>query len=472
LTAPGPLVKGKNAMNRRYFLMGTAAAAGALGPRGLASPNDTIRMGVVGLRGRGGSHVRGWASQPNVEIVAMCDVDQAPLAARMKDLENFDKKAPATYTDVRKLLEDKSIDAVSIATPNHWHTLISVWACQAGKDVYVEKPCSHSVFESQQIVAAAKKYNRLVQQGNQLRSSPAVREGIQHLREGLIGDVYMARGVVFGSRPTIGKASVEAVPAGVDYDLWTGPAPKREFTKNRFHYNWHWFWDTGNGEIGNQGPHELDLCRWGLGVTYPTKVSAVGGKFMWDDDQETPNTLTATWEFENGGKKQMIVMDVRPWFSNDEAGIKGPMNFNSGEEVMPSRLPGRSGAANGQSRGGPVRTFGNEFFGPKGYMVVTGYEKYKTFLGPNEEPGPHAQEEGNHWANFIGALRSRKESDLTSPITEGATSCILVHLANISYRLGRSLTFDAKTMSCVGDQEANRMFKRDYRKPFVVPEKV
>ncbi len=456
-------------MNRRYFLMGSAAAAGALTPKGQASANDTIRMAVVGLRGRGDSHVRGWASLPNVEVAALCDVDQSFVDVRVKDLEALGRKTPATYTDVRKMLEDKSIDAVSIATPNHWHTLISIWACQAGKHVYVEKPCCHNIFEAQQIVAAAKKYNRIVGQGNQLRSSPAIREGIGHLREGLIGDVYMARGVVFGSRATIGKAKVESVPAGVDYDLWTGPAPKREFTKNRFHYNWHWFWDTGNGEIGNQAIHELDLCRWGLGVGYPTKISAVGGKYLWDDDQETPNTLNVSWDFDNGGKKQLLTLDIRPWYSNDEAGIRGPMNFNSGEEVIPNRM---MRARDPQTRRATVRTFGNVFFGPKGYMVVNGYEKYRTYLGPEEEPGPHAQEEGNHWKNFIQALRSGKESDLTSPVAEGAISCSLVHLANISYRLGRSLTFDAKTMTCVGDREANRMFTRDYRKPFVVPEKV
>ena len=404
-----------------------------------------------------------------VEIVALCDPDDSHLDKGQKQIAAADQKAPKNYRDVRKLLEDKSIDAITIASPNHWHTLMTVWACQAGKDVYVEKPCCHNIFESRQIVAATKKYNRIVQQGNQLRSSPALREAIQHLREGLIGDMYLARGMCFQLRASIGKAKAEPVPAGVDYDLWTGPAPNREFTKNRFHYTWHWFWDTGNGNLGNQGIHELDLCRWGLGVSYPTKISAVGGKYLWDDDQEAPNTLNVSWEFDDHGKKKLMTFDVRPWYANDEGGIVGPINFNSGlnEDAVPGRTPAQTTTQRGLGT-----VVGNLFFGSKGYMTVNGYDKYRTFLGPNQEPGPHAQEEGNHWANFIQVLRSRKESDLNSPIAEGAISCTLLHLANISYRLGRSLTFDAKTMTCVGDKEANNMFTRDYRKPFVVPEKV
>ena len=223
---------------------------------------------------------------------------------------------------MRKLLEDKNIDAISIASPNHWHTLQTIWACQAGKDVYVEKPCSHNVFESQQIVAAARKYNRIVQQGSQSRSSPALQEAVQKMRDGEFGEVYMARGLCYKWRDTIGKTPVSSrCRPGVDYDLWTGPAPKREFTKNRFHYNWHWFWDTGNGDLGNQGIHEVDIARWGLGVTHPTKVSAIGGKFMFDDDQETPNTISASYEFDVDGKKKMMTFEVRHWISPHEAGI-------------------------------------------------------------------------------------------------------------------------------------------------------
>ena len=316
-------------MKRRHFLMTSAAAAGALASKSLASPNDTVRIACVGIRGQGRHHIQVYSRMPNVEVAALCDVDESVLNARVKDLEGAGKKRPAAYTDFRKLLEDKTIDAVSIATPNHWHTLQTIWACQAGKDVYVEKPLSHNVFESQQIVAAAKKYDRIVQHGSNSRSGVGVMEGIQKLREGLIGDVYMARGLCFKWRDTIGRAPVEQAPAGVHYDLWLGPAPQREYTRNRFHYNWHWFWDYGNGDFGNQGIHELDIAAWGLGAAYPEKISATGGHFMFDDDQETPNTLVVTYEFNGGGKRKMLVFEVRHWISNHEAGIGGDRPGNT-----------------------------------------------------------------------------------------------------------------------------------------------
>jgi len=428
-------------MNRRHFLMSTAVMAGGAAVRGLASPNDTVRIGVIGCGGRGGSHVAAWPSLPNVEIVALCDVDQSHIAEKLKTLESKGLKKPATYVDMRKLLEDKTIDAVSIASPNHWHTLQTIWACQAGKDVYVEKPCSHNVFESQQIVAAARKYDRIVQQGSQSRSSPALREAVERLTSGELGDVYMARGLCYKWRDTIGKTPVSAVPAGVDYDLWTGPAPKREFTKNRFHYNWHWFWDTGNGDLGNQGIHEVDIARWGLGVTHPTKVSAIGGKFMFDDDQETPNTISASYEFDVAGKQKMMTFEVRHWISPHEAGINGEK---------------------------PGNTIGNQFYGSKGYLVIDNYDKYYTYLGKEQTPGPAATKKDEHWGNFIGAVRSRKRADLNAEIEEGALSCNLMHLANISYRVGRTLHWDAAKMQCIGDDEANTMLTRAYRAPFVV----
>src|ERR1700730_11269989 len=281
-------------MDRRYFLMGSLASAGtALQPRAMASPHDAVGLACVGVGGRGRSHIRAYSQMPNVEIAAMCDIDESVLNSRIGDLEKAKGKRPAAFTDLRKLLEDKSIDAISIATPNHHHTLQTIWACQAGKDVYVEKPCSHDMFEAKQIVAAAQKYKRLVQHGTNSRSSIA-REAIPHMRDGLIGDVYMAPALCFKWRDTIGRKPVEPIPAGVHYDLWLGPAPKHEFTQNRFHYNWHWFWDDGNGDLGNQGVHQVDVARWGLGVKYPSKVSAIGGHFMFDDDQETPNTPNAT----------------------------------------------------------------------------------------------------------------------------------------------------------------------------------
>jgi predicted dehydrogenase len=432
-------------MNRRHFLMGTGAVLASTALRGMQSPSSTVRVAVVGCGGRGQNHVDGWAKLANVEVVALCDVDESHFAPKLKSLETKGKPKPATYVDMRKMLEDKNIDAVSIASPNHWHTLQSIWACQAGKDVYVEKPCSHNVFESQQIVAAARKYDRIVQQGSQARSSPALQEAVSRLREGEFGDVYMSRGLCFKWRDTIGRTPPSPVPAGVDYDLWTGPAPKREFTKNRFHYNWHWFWDTGNGDLGNQGIHEVDIARWGLGVGHPTKISSIGGKFMFDDDQETPNTMTTAWEFDVNGVKKMMNFEVRHWISNHEAGVGGDA---------------------------PGNTIGNQFYGSKGYLVIDNYNKYWSYLGKDQKPGPSATQGETHYQNFIDAVRSRKRETLTAEIAEGALSCDLMHLANVSYRVGRTLNWDAKTRTCVGDKQANALLTREYRAPFVVPAKV
>jgi predicted dehydrogenase len=430
-------------MDRRSFLMSSAAALGARSAV-FGAASDTVRVGVVGIGGRGKDHINGLGRLPNVEVAALCDIDQNHLEEAHKLIEKNGGKRPQGYSDVRKLLEDKTIDAISIATPNHWHTLIAVWGCQAGKDVYVEKPCSHNVFESQQVVAAARKYNRMVQMGSQIRSSVAVQEAMQRMRDGELGDIYLSRGLCFKWRDTIGKTPVEPVPAGVDYDLWTGPAQLKPFTRNRFHYNWHWFWDFGNGDLGNQGIHEMDIARWGLGVTYPVKVSAIGGKFMFDDDQETPNTLNCAFEFDKGGKRVMLEFEVRHWMTNGEASI-------------------REGGGN---------AIGNLFYGSKGYLAVDSYSSYKTWMGRKQEPGPAKNQGGNHYANFVEAIRSRKREGLNAEIQEGAISTVLVHLANISYRVGRTLRFDEKTMTCIGDAEANRLLTRDYRKPFVVPEKV
>jgi predicted dehydrogenase len=434
-------------MQRRHFLMGSLAVGSAVRSAMPASANDTVRVACVGVRGQGRVHVSRYGAMPNVEVAAICDIDESVQRSCVAEMEKAGKKRPAVYTDIRKLLEDKSIDAVSIATPNHHHTLQTVWACQAGKDVYVEKPCSHDMFEARQIVAAARKYNRLVQHGTNSRSSIA-REAIKHVHDGLIGDVYMARGLCFKWRDTIGRKAAEPVPPGVHYDLWLGPAPEHEFTQNRFHYNWHWFWDYGNGDIGNQGIHQVDVCRWGLGVKYPTKVSAIGGHFMFDDDQETPNTLNASFEFDDNGKKKMMVFEVRHWMSNHESGV--------GED------------------GSKPNTVGAAFYGSKGRLAIwdEDHGRYQSYLGRDAEPGPSGEDIGNNWANFIAALRTRKQEDLNAPIEEGAISTTLVHLANISYRVGRTLNFDPATYSVRGDAEATRMFRREYRKPFVVPEKV
>ncbi len=433
-------------MDRRHFLLSSVAVPLAMKSSALASPNDRIRVACVGIRGRGRSHISAYSNMPNVEIAALCDIDESVLSQRLKDLESAGKKRPAAFTDFRKLIDDKSIDAVSIATQNHNHTLQTVWACQAGKDVYVEKPCSYNIFEAKQIVAAARKYDRIVQHGTQSRSSAGLQEAVRHLRDGLIGEVYMARGLCFKWRDTIGRKSEEPAPAGVHYDEWVGPAPMRPFTRNRFHYNWHWLWDYGNGDIGNQGIHQMDLARWGLGVKYPVKVSAMGGHYMFDDDQQTPNTMVATFEFDDAGKKKLLVFEVRHWISNHEAGIGEGKEKDGGN------------------------TTGNIYYGSKGYMVFGG--GYRTFLGKEQQPGPSGGKGGDHFGNFINAMRTRQRGELNAEIEEGAASTVLVHLANISYRLGRTLRFDPNTMSCIGDAEANKRFTRDYRKPYVVPEQV
>ena len=366
--------------------MGTAAAA-AMRSSSLASANDTVRVACVGVRGQGRSHIGHYAKMDNVEIAAICDVDESILNQRINDVEKLGKKRPAAFTDLRKLLEDKSIDAISIATPNHNHTLQTVWGCQAGKDVYVEKPCSHDMFEAKQIVAAAQKYNRIVQHGTNCRSGVA-REAVDKIREGLIGDVYMSRGLCIKWRDTIGRKPVEPVPAGVHYDLWQGPAQEHPFTRNRFHYNFHFFWDYGNGDLGNQGIHQVDMARWGLGVKYPTKVSAIGGHFMFDDDQETPNDITCMFEFDDAGKKKFMNFEVRHWMSNHEGGLnEGTKDSN---------------------------TIGALFYGSKGYMVVSDEDHgtYATYLGREQQPGPARQGNGQQ----LGQLyRSRAQPQALRP---------------------------------------------------------
>lgn len=464
-------------VNRRDFLKRCAGASALAGVSILANPrrvfgaNERVRVAVVGLHGQGWAHVENYLKMKDVELAALCDVDDNVMADRLKALEKKGVVKPATYVDLRKLLEDKSIDAVSIATPNHWHSLQAIWACQAGKDVYVEKPLSHRLFESQQLVKAAEKYGRVVQHGTNSRGSAAVQECVQKMRDGVLGEVYMARGLCYKRRKSIGKEAPAPVPNGVNYELWTGPAPMKPFTKNRFHYNWHWIWDTGDGDFGNQGIHELDVARWGLGVKYPTKVSAAGAHVMFDDDQETPNILNVSYQFDMpDGKKRVLVFEVRHWLTNHEAGI-GTSLF--GEDEVPVALGNvQAGAAQKKADRGARNVIGNLFYGSEGYLAVDGYTSYKSWLGEGLEPGPEGKKGGNTWANFIECVRSRKKEDLNAPVEEGHISCTLLHLGNVAYRLGRTLTFDPDKQTVVGDEEANKMLRGAYRDPYVVPESV
>ena len=465
----------ESAMTRRDFLKSGTTAGLALGgsalvarPGRVLGANDRIRLAVVGVRGRGWDHIEAFSKIPDVELAALCDIDQGVLHHRLADMAQRGLGQPSTFIDIRKLLDEKNIDAISIATPNHWHSLMGIWACEAGKDVYCEKPCCHNAWEGAQLVEAVKKSNRIVQHGTQSRSNSAIREAIDHVRNGTIGEVYLARGLCYKWRDTIGHAPVEPVPAGVDYDLWTGPAPMKPFTKNRFHYNWHWIWDTGNGDIGNQGVHEMDIARWGIGQRWPVKASAVGGHFMFVDDQQTPNTLNCAFEYDLGsGKRQMLEFEVRHWITNHESEI-GTAAF--GSEGVP-----QAGLAPHKEMFGGSDTIGNLFYGSEGYLAIDGYDSYRTWLGRKQEPGPHANGTGNHFQNFIDCVRSRNADDLAAPIEEGYLSAALVHLANASYRLGRALEIDPQTGQVKGDDEANRLLRdgdRGYRPPYVVPEQI
>jgi predicted dehydrogenase len=462
--------------DRRVFIKsGVVTTAAVLATRRrVLGAGERVRLAIIGLHGRGYDHVRGFSRVSGVEIVAICDVDENVLAKRVADMESLGLPRPRTFVDVRKLLESPDIDAVSIATPNHWHSLISIWAMQAGKDVYCEKPCSHNWWEGDQLVAAVKRYNRIWQHGTQSRSSASVRDAVQRMGDGLIGNVYLSRGLCFKWRDTIGHTPIEPVPAGVHYDLWTGPAPLRPFTRNRFHYNWHWFWDTGNGDLGNQGIHELDVARWGLGVGFPTRVSAVGGHFMFRDDQQTPNTLNVACEFDNpDGSRRMLEFEVRHWITNHEAGI-GTGAYRS-HGVPKAGLAKPAAPKAGRPKLGPDagahNTIGNIFYGSKGYLGIEGYDSYKSWLGEDMEPGPEARG-GNdlaHYQNFIDCVRSRNAADLHAPVEEAHMSCTLVHLANASYRVGRSLRFDPAAQQVIDDPEADALLRGTYREPFVVP---
>jgi predicted dehydrogenase len=302
--------------SRRTFLAGAGAAVVSQLPAARAlGANDRIRIAVLGVHGRGQDHIASLMKQRDVELVALCDPDLLVARERAAGFEKTYGKKIRIEQDLRRVFDDKEIDAVTIATPNHWHALAAIWACQAGKDVYVEKPGAHNVYEGRKLVEAAHKYKRIVQHGVQLRSSEAIQEAVAHLRKGAIGNVYMARGLVFRWRPSIGHKGNEAPPATLNYDLWTGPAQQEPFSRRLVHYNWHWTWSYGNGDVGNQGIHETDMCLWGLGLErLPKKITAMGGKYLFDDDKQTPEVLTTLFQYP--AEKKLIQFEVRPWCTN------------------------------------------------------------------------------------------------------------------------------------------------------------
>ncbi|MFN3325818.1 MAG: Gfo/Idh/MocA family protein [Bryobacteraceae bacterium] len=432
-------------MFRRHFLAASAAAVASQSRLGAAT--NAVQVGVVGLGGRGRELLAVLAEEPGCRVTAVCDIDQARAEEAAQLAAGIQHRKLEAYSDIRRMLESKDVDAIVIATCNHWHALATIWGCQAGKDVYVEKPASHNLWEGRRMIDAARRYNRIVQVGMQGRTIEHRRQAIDLLHQGAIGKVYMAKGLCFKRRKSIGRKGNSPVPPGVDYDLWLGPAEKRPFNPNRFHYNWHWFWDTGNGDIGNQGPHQMDLAVWGLGKNrLPKAVFSSGAKFAYDDDQETPNTQLAIFEYEDC----KLVFEVRGLLTPGE----GSIAFDSGNFI------------------------GNLFLGTEGYMCLD-QNGFQVYLGDERQPAQQMNlveakpdDPAPHLRNFLDAVRSRRSKNLNAGIEDGHLAAALCHLANVSYRLGRRLDIDPAVESVVGDEEAQRLLTRQYRSPFVVPEKV
>jgi predicted dehydrogenase len=474
-------------IDRRRFLTRSLAAGAALGFPSLraAGANEQIRLAVVGLRNKGGQHVELFKRIQGVKIVALCDADRKVLDACAR--KHFDGKV-GTHVDYREVIDRDDVDAVCIATPNHWHALGAVWACQAGKDVYVEKPVSHNVWEGRQIVKAARKYGRIVQTGTQSRSAPGTREFIADLHAGNYGKVKLARGLCYKRRESIGKVTgPQPVPDHIDYNLWAGPRETAPVMRRQFHYDWHWQWPFGNGDLGNQGIHQMDLCRWALGEqALAPRVVSLGGRFGYDDDGQTPNSQVIIFDYETAP----LVFEVRGL--PDVAGTNRMSHYRGGRVSMVIEC--EAGYFTG--------TDGGVFFDHDG-KKVKGY------------PGGVALQ---HHENFIAALRSRKSTDLHADILDGHLSSALCHQGNISHRLGTaipreqladqcnggglreqvfarllehalvhekdftqramtlgpSLAFDPATERFTGElaDKANALVKDDYRAPFVVPEEV
>jgi predicted dehydrogenase len=399
----------------------------------------------------------------------LCDTDEKLFDSRSKTVMEKTGEKPGLEWDLHKVLDDKDINAVSIVTPNHWHALAAIWACQAGKHVYVEKPASYNILEGRKMVEAARKYNLRVQVGLNNRSSKNVMEAIKFLHDGGIGDIFMARGLCYKARDSYGIAKDSEPPATFHYDRWLGPAPWRPYNEKRSHYCWHWYWDTGNGDTGNTGPHQLDIARWGLNKNeHPVSVYSSGGlwglnkkpsppdkmtpgKLAYGDvetygnemsSQETPNTQTIVYKYSDG---TMLEFETRGWYTNQE-GYKG-------------------------------NEAGNLFYGTEGYLEILG-DTWRAFRKREKEPFTGSKEiEGtpaeNHFTNFVDAIRAGKNELLHCDVSEGVLSSDLPHLANISYRLGRELHFNGSAEKFINDAEADAMLTRkEYRKPYIIPDKV
>ncbi len=425
-----------DSISRRSFLKQSAVLTAGLATLGSAaslraakSPNEKVVVAIIGCNARGMAHIAGYLALPNAEIGYICDVDSRAVAKGVAAVVKQQQRKPEGVTDFRTILNKPDVDAVSIATPDHWHAPATILACAAGKHVYVEKPGSHNLHESALMVAAARKYKRVVQMGNQRRSWPWVIESIDALHAGEIGKVFFARGWYTNHRASIGHGKTAPVPEWLDYSLWQGPAPERPFQDNVIHYNWHWFWNWGTGELGNNGVHALDLARWGLQVELPRRVTCGGNRYFYQDDWETPDTMTATFDF---GDKGIT------W---------------EGQSCAPRGFEGAS--------------FGVNFYGEEGCMAMAGSNTTIYDLNSKVIREIKAKREGLfdfdsiHFANFLDGIREGKA--LRSEIEEGQKSTVLCHLGNIAWRTGHTINFDSKGRRIVGDEAASALVSRAYR---------
>jgi predicted dehydrogenase len=426
-------------LSRRQFLKQSAAGLGLAGVHTLASANravaanDKIAVACIGVRGQGGSLLHTFAAQKDVAVTHICDLDDGVREKRGKEVETKTGKLPKLLKDYRDILNDKSVDAFVIGTPDHWHALPTVHGCQHGKDVYVEKPDGHNVNEGKMMVAAARKYNRMVQLGTQARSAPDLFEAIKYVQSGALGKVIYGRAWETDRQGDIGKPADGTPPPGVDYDLWLGPAPLRPFNVRRFHGSWRWFFDYGCGDLGNDGVHRLDFCRWLMGVTeLPRAVSCAGGKFFFDDAQEWPDTMVVTYEYPG----QVLTYEMRLWSK--------PRLFDCTE-----------GAA---------------VYGENGWLLVSndGWRAYDGKGKLVKEMGGRGVALGLHVRNFLDAVRSRRREELNQEIGQGHVSSVMCHAGNVAWRTGKKLRLDPKTES-FDDAEANKFLGREYRKGFELP---
>lgn len=427
-----------NPTTRRSFVkqasLGVAGAtvASTFAKRAAAGANDKLVMGLIGCGGRG-SHVAELLTRSdNVEFAYVCDPDQGRLA---RAAEKFSSSSPQAVEDMRRVFDDPAVDAVLVATPNHWHAPASILACDAGKHVYVEKPCSHNIREGRLLVEAARRNNRVVQHGTQMRSTKTIQQAVEALRDGVIGTVMVAKAWNVQQRSSIGHTDPSAAPAGFNYDLWVGPVPRVPYRSNCHHGTWNWWYHFGTGDMGNDGVHDIDYARWGLGVdTHPDAISASGGKYFFDDDQEFPDTQQVNFEYnsnEGPAKRRMLIYEQRLWSTNY------PHNCDSGVEFY--------------------GTEGQLFVSRRGKLEVRGPRNAAINLDVAIEP----QNDAAHTANFVDCIRNGEVPN--AEIEVGHLSTALCHLGNLATRLGRSLRFDPNAEQFIGDDEANRLVWREYQ---------